>query len=90
MDLDIKKIVKEVNELRKIRGVPFSKIRYRELKKQLTDYLLSNGLTKLKVGRYVLVIGYINKDRNMPYTQIFTKLGWEKHQSYLKGNIKYN
>jgi hypothetical protein len=76
--MNLEKIIKEILNLEKKRGQPFTKIRKKELRKKLTDYLLSNGIKNSIQGRYVLQIGFIKGDKNKPYTMIYTKENFKK------------
>lgn len=86
---NILKLINEIRELDKTRGLPMNGVKTRKVRKELTDILLKEKKERLEVGNYVLQVGYTNKDRSRPYTMIFTKENFLKAKEYKNKILNY-
>ena len=71
--------IEEIKRLKETKGEPFAKSKYRKLKQELLKYMEGE---KMKVGEYILVKGYANKNPDKPYIQIYTKETLEARNQY--------
>jgi hypothetical protein len=75
--------LKEIKRLKEVRGEPFKTAKLNFLKNEV---LKKVGEEIVKVGSYVLQKGYVNKDTDRPYLQIYSKKTWKIHEDWLKNN----
>jgi hypothetical protein len=78
----LKDLIKKIKENRESKNLPFRSVQYRQLKKELTNYLLERGLEFLEVGENIVILCFTNKDKSKPYTSIYSKKGFVKHKNY--------
>ncbi len=71
--------IEQINKLKKLVNVPNTKPALKKLRSELLSLV---GDFPLKVGGYVLVKSYQNKDIKKPYLMIFTSDGFQKHNDY--------
>lgn len=76
--LRLKKLIKKIKKLELNKGKPFNSINLKKTRLQLTDQILSRGVEQIKVDNYIIKVSYTNKDKSMPYIQIFTTRGYER------------
>ena len=81
----ILEIIKDLERLKLIKGEPFSKIKYKNLKKELLNIC---GENLKKIENYVLVRSYVNKDISKPYISIYTEDSYNKRMDFLNNKIK--
>lgn len=75
-------LILKIKELENTKGQPYNSVKLKKARRELTNKLLESGKDILEVEDFVLRIGYTNKNKKQPYTQIFTKESFENYKSY--------